>query len=337
MIDQANKKRHATEMTVDVFMIVLLLINLLLISFDWLFNIPYINVWLKQNASAFFEYYKTNISDNFLLIDLGFVAVFLTEFTVRWIISLARKDYNRWFYYPLIHWYDIVGCIPLSAFRVVRFLRIFSIMYRLYRLEIIRPEQSFLFRIGKKYYDILLEELTDRVIIKILIEMQEEVKNAGPTLDNIIKDVLRPKQDTLIDWLSERLSVSMNNSFKRSEADIRDYVTKSIASAFRKNDEIKIIEQIPIAGKAISVTLERSIADIGYNIIERVMNDLSSKKNRTLIYEITEVAFQSLEKKEKDEVLHALVLNTLVDVLESVKSQVSNTKRWKIRETRDKI
>ena len=58
------------------------------------------------------------------LYDLAFVVIFLTEFCVRWVAAVVRKTYMRWYFFPFIHWYDLIGCIPLGGARIFRFLRI---------------------------------------------------------------------------------------------------------------------------------------------------------------------------------------------------------------------
>lgn len=332
MSRQAPKDRkHIAFVIIDLIMVMLLLCNLLLISFDWIYTNTCLDQWLSAHVHSFFAFYDTHVHAHFLAIDMVFVGIFLTEFVISWIVAAARRQYHRWFFYPLIHWYDLLGCIPLDAFRVVRLLRIFTIVYRLHRLGIVRLDETYLYKTSRRYYDILLEMLTDRVAVNILTEIQEEVRQAGPTLESIVREVLRPKQEPLVDWISQQLTIGVKENFERNRRDIRKYVEEAIAKGFRTNDEIRTIEQIPIAGKVISTTLERSIGNIVYHIVENVARDLASTKNRMLVAEIAEMAFQAIEKKDEDDPLHRLVLETVEQVLESIKKQVS-THRWKLKE-----
>lgn len=333
----AHDRQYTVVMAVDILMVALLIANLLLISFDWLYTAADLSHRWAAHAPGVFRWYEQRVHDHFLLIDLGFIAVFLTEFFLRWVIAVVRQHYSKWFFYPFIHWYDLLGCIPLSAFRVVRILRVFSIVYRLYRLGILRIDRSPLFRLARKYYEILLEELTDRVVDNIIGEMQAEVKEAGPTLDHIVKNVLRPKKAPLVAWMSDKLAIAVGTYQGRREADIRKYVEQSIAAAFRKNGELRRLEQIPVAGKAISQTLERSIANIVHNIIDGALSDLASSKNRVVVDEIAEMALLSVEQDATDDTLHALFLDTVNEVLESIRKQVAHTKRWKEKERLEKL
>src|SRR5699024_6365167 len=127
-------------------MMVLLLVNLSLIIFDWLFLTSFVKEFLFTHANSFYHYYNENIHKNFLTIDLFFVAIFLTELLIRWGIAIRGHAYHRWFFYPFVHWYDTLGCIPIASFRFFRILRIVSIGYRLQRLSIIDLRKTYLFR-----------------------------------------------------------------------------------------------------------------------------------------------------------------------------------------------
>ena len=71
-------------LTVDFAMLLLLLINLSWMAFDWLFANPGFQGFLQINFPAFHEWYLHAIHYNFLAIDLVFIVIFLTEFLVRW-------------------------------------------------------------------------------------------------------------------------------------------------------------------------------------------------------------------------------------------------------------
>lgn len=42
----------------------------------------------------------------------------ITEFFVRWGISIVYKHHKRWFFFPFIHWYEILAIIPQLRFYV---------------------------------------------------------------------------------------------------------------------------------------------------------------------------------------------------------------------------
>ena len=115
----------------DFVMLVLIISNLFCLVFDTFFENRIVQDLLFWAFPGFTEFYKSQIHPNFLVYDLIFVSVYLSEFVLRWIIAIRRKTYYRWFFYPFVHWYDLIGCIPVGAFRWLRLLRVFSIVYRL--------------------------------------------------------------------------------------------------------------------------------------------------------------------------------------------------------------
>ena len=115
---------------IDLFMIALVLFNLGLILFDWLFQVQFVQSGLATLLPAFHDFYRDTIHNDFLFYDLCFVAVYLTEFVVRWIAAIVRNTYHRWFFYPFAHWYDLLGCIPVGSFRWLRILRVVSLLLR---------------------------------------------------------------------------------------------------------------------------------------------------------------------------------------------------------------
>jgi hypothetical protein len=328
---KALQERNLFFVLIDFLMMGLLVLNLALIIFDWIFVIPLINAFFASELPTFFTFYKTQIHTNFFEIDMAFVAVFLIEFLISWIVAVGRKTYHRWFFYPFIHWYDVVGCIPLSSFRFVRILRMFMILYRLQQLQVIDLSKSFIYATIKKYYEILVEEVSDRVVTNIIEEMQEEISRGGPVLDTIVGDVLRPKQTLIVDWFSRRIGDAARINFDRRKSEVQSYVKDTIGEAFQKNDVIKKVERVPMIGKGLSETLEQSIGNIIFNIIENAMADLASDRNRPVVEEATDIVFGAIETRDDDQ-LHGIVLETLIEILEVVKTEMVQVKRWKLRE-----
>ena len=166
-LNRLRESREGKWFLVDIFMLLLLIVNLLLLIVDGLYSFDEVSQWLFKYLPVIANAYQP-IHGNFLVIDLCFVALFLTEFIVRWGVSIRQKTYLRWYFFPFIHWYDLVGCIPLGAARMFRFLRVFSIVYRLQKFGVIDLRQTSLYRFVSFYYEVFLEEITDRVILKSL-------------------------------------------------------------------------------------------------------------------------------------------------------------------------
>ncbi len=315
----------------DILMITLLVVNLAWIVFDWLFEYELIRSYLYQIAPDFTDMYTATVHPRFILIDLMFVSVFLVEFFIRWAMAVYHRMYHRWFFFPFIHFYDLLGCIPVGGFRFLRLLRIISITYRLQKNGIIDLSDTALIRFIRKYYGILLEELSDRVTLNILSDIQREVRNGGPVVDRIVNEVVMPQRESLVEWMSHRIEKVANDNYDGYRDDIREYVQERINKAVDENEEFARLEQIPIFGSLVRNTIEKAIGDMVFSVINGIMQDLASERNRVLINEAADVLFDAILLKEEDTELNRLVVDTVDRSLEIVKQQVM-VQQWKLRD-----
>ena len=119
-INRENLKssHQLTWFIIDFVMLGLLILNLALIIWDSIYNFIAVQNLLKDYAPAIQELYHP-IHERFIFYDLIFVSIFLGEFVLRWGYSIKARVYDRWYFYPFIHWYDLVGYSgrqpPLSA------------------------------------------------------------------------------------------------------------------------------------------------------------------------------------------------------------------------------
>ena len=318
----------------DFLMIILLVVNLAWIVFDWLFEYEMLRGYLYGIAPDFTEMYASSIHPRFILIDLMFVSVFLTEFFIRWAMAVYQRIYHRWFFFPFLHFYDLLGCIPVGGFRFLRLLRIISITYRLQKNGIIDLSDTAVVRFIRKYHGILIEELSDRVTINILSDIQREVRTGGPVVDRIVNEVVMPQRESLVEWMSHRIEKVANDNYDGYREDIREYVQERINTALDENDEFARLELIPVFGSMVRSTVEKAIADMVFSVINGIMQDLASSRNRVLINEAADVMFDAILLKEEDTELNRLVVDTVDRSLEIVKQQVS-VQQWKLRDLAD--
>ena len=325
------KVNFYVAVVIDIIMMILLIINLSLIIFDWIFTVSIVNNLLQQYTPGFYQYYYNQIHLNFTAIDLMFVAAFLSEFLLSWILAIVQKVYYKWFFYPFIHWYDIIGCIPVGSLRFLRILRVFSILIRLQNLKIVDLSRTYLFAKLKKYYNIIVEEISDRVVVNIIQGVQEEIDEGGPVVDSIINQVIRPKQDILVEWISSRLEYALERDVLIKKKELDQYVKDVIAESLSKNNELKAIEQLPVMGKMITETIQNSISNIINNIIEKIITDLASYRNRELVNDTTNIILNSIEYEDEESMLKDVFKDISIEALEIVKKQVK-VQKWKIKE-----
>jgi hypothetical protein len=334
--DKLANSHQSGWIVVDIAMILLVIFNLGFIAFDFHFQFPAVQRFWQAITPGFYEWYAGFIHPNFYQIDLIFVAIFVTELTVRWGVAIKNKSHDKWFFYPFIHWYDVLGCLPLSGFRLLRFLRLFSLTYRLQRMGAIDVTSTFIYKKVNKYINILTEEISDRVVINVLNGVQEEVEKGHPVSDRIVQDVLLPRKDTLVEWLSQRVSGAVTISYDQHRTELRGYIDKVVAHSVKENNEIKTIAMIPGVGRTITTTLQHAVADITFNVVDNMMKDLASADNKRGVREITDAVFDAiLERDEENKELNEMIISMVSESLEVVKQEVL-VKQWLVKEQEEK-
>jgi hypothetical protein len=307
---------------IDLLMLALLIINLIWLLFDGLFATQAFKSVLASISPDLVTGYAP-VHENFVLYDLAFVVVFLTEFCIRWIASVMRKTYVRWYFFPFIHWYDLVGCIPLGGARIFRFLRIFSIFYRLQKYEIVDLRNTAVYRFIIFYYDVLVEELSDRIVVKVLSDAQKDIAAGSPLIEDISQQVLASRLPILTQWLSS-VMVHIGESIEHDDhgESVRSHVQKSVGKAVRGNSQVSTLKLVPMLGSTIEKTLEKSVTDIVTQSIINLLKDITPDK----IDDFVEHGIGRFSSE--DHMLDQEVLLIVNECLELVKQHVSQ-QRWK--------
>lgn len=312
---------------VDMLMLLLLVANLLLLIVEALYSNDAIRQLLAGFAPWLLDVYRP-VHDNFLLIDLCFVAAFLTEFLLRWIVAVRTRQYLRWYFYPFIHWYDLIGCIPLGATRVFRFLRVFSIIYRLQKYRIIDIRQFVLSRFGLFYYEVLLEEVTDRVIVKALSDVQGELQGNSQIMQDILEQVVYKRKDILASWVSLSLSHLGDSIERNKEGIVTQHLVDSVAEAMSNNEEVQRMRAIPMVGKLLEARLEKAVADIVVSTIVNLLKEMSEDKLLSML-DTRQGGEGQGDAVGNQAAVNAEIRSMVDDAIEVIKVRV-NEKKWKL-------
>lgn len=329
--------RQGTGLIIDLVMIALVLINLGLIFFDWSFSYHSFQVLLNLIYPPFVSWYASKIQPHTSFLDLIFVSIFLTELLIRWGIAVKRRTYDKWFFYPFIHWYDVLGCIPMSGvFKTFRLFRIVGMVVRLHNLGIINLRETYIYRKLKKYIDILVEEISDSVVTNVLNGLQGEVKKGNPVVEKIATQVIIPRQDELNAWLSVRISEAVSGVYIKHRMDFYLYLQEVITRSVRENQEIKRIALIPGIGKVITEILDSAISNVTFNVIDNMMEDVSKGRNLSAIQDIADqIITQLASHEESNAEMNKMITEVVNDALEVVKQQVK-IKQWRINELNER-
>lgn len=333
-MSQSDRTRAAFAVALDLVMLVLILVNLALIIFDWMFLNASFQAILEQYTPTFFAFYNDTIHANFFYIDLAFVSVFLLEIALRWGVAIWRQTYHRWFFYPFIHWYDVLGCIPISSFRFLRVLRVFAIIPKIQRLGLVDLKQTSAYATYAKYRDILMEEITDRVTVNILSGLQDGMQEGHPITRRIVREVVAPRQQALATAFAQRVQEAAAASYAPHREDFRAYIDARVQQAVDQNEEIGIIGQLPGVGRPVRTLLQRAISDITFHVVDDVLHDVAALDNNRLMAEITERSSDALLHSPYDERLNTILQRIIVDALELIKEHVQ-IQQWKIQEQTD--
>lgn len=317
------KSQEGPWLLLDMAMLGLLIINLVWIILDSLYATSLVQGWLKSISPAIVDAYAP-VHANFRLIDLCFIAVFLTEFCIRWAVSVYGKEHLRWYFYPFVHWYDLVGCIPVSGARILRLLRVISILYRLHKYQIIDLHNTALFRFVKFYVNVIVEELSDRIVVKVLSDAQKDISAGSPLIQDVVEQVLASRQQVIYDWaanLMTHLGESIQHP-ERGEA-FRQHVTTSVGRAVTNNAQVSNLNLFPVVGSQLEKMLEKAVTDIVTQSIVHLLTDITPEKLHQALDQ-TVSSFKAQNEAAFDQEI-LLVVN---ECLELVKEHVS-TQRWK--------
>lgn len=313
----------------DLVMITLVIANLGLIVFDWLFAIPFVQDLFARYTPDFHQLYSSTIHANFLYYDLWFVAVYLTEFGFRWIVAAYRGTYHRWFFFPFANWYDLLGCIPVGGFRWLRVLRVVTLLVRLQRMGIVDLRDTYLGKTLIKYYNVIIEELSDRIVINVLEGIQRQVRTGNPLIHRIEDEVLAPRKQALVDYLAQRIAESVYYTHDRYRRELGEYLLYLSDETIARTAAGSRLAAIPGAGPRAIALIGDTVRELGTALTDQFVDDVANPAYRNRLDELlTEVIAQAGGGREE---LNELIQSTTLDILEQVKAEV-NVKQWKLAE-----
>jgi hypothetical protein len=311
-------------------MVVLVIINLIMMAIQFNFENETIRSVLKQYAYPFYEAYLP-VYRNFVFIDGIFVAIFITEILIRWMIAIYHQTYHRWFFYPFVRWYEVLGCIPIGSFRILRIFRIVAIIIRLHRLKLIDIKQWYLYKVFMKYMNVLTEEISDRVVVNVIEGIQDEVKTGIPLTEKIVEEVIVPRKEVLVNFIAHRVQKVTRDQYSVNKEQLREYIKSSVVHAIRQNENIRLLEQLPLVGKAVSATIQQSVYDITFHTIDNIFEKMATEESRLVIEKITDGIIEAILIKEEDRQLQTTFIDIIVHSLDLIKEQVK-IQQWKLKE-----
>ncbi len=319
-------KKVMPLLIVDLLILALISLNLLWLLTDTLIMNTGVGILLNQQAPHLVAAYHKNWHPHLKLYDTLFTLFLLTELALRWTWAIYQKTYHRWFFYPFVHWYDVLACLPSLQF--LRLLRLVSVFYRLHKLGILLIGTS-LIRISQKYYAILLEEISDRIVLNVLDGVQKELKTNNPVASELREKVLVPQKPIITKWLANRISHLVDISYKKHEQELAHYLHNLTYQAISHNPEWQQLKRrLPFVGSLIEHELNAVVSSLVNDMVQTVLKDLSKSDNAAL-EDLANAAFDTFTLSDAQ--LDVAVENIVVDAIEIIKKQVA-VQQWKLEE-----
>lgn len=278
---------------------------------------------LKENFYR--EFNRTGrLADHFWIIDLPFLVLFWVEFIVRWSLALRRKTHAQWFFFPIFNWYDVLGLIPMQVFRPFRLLRAVSMYMRLRRSELSSVGKDFASRTVAYVSNIITEEVSDRVAVRILDEYAEEIRDG--THLRIIESTLGPRREEIEQVLAEHVRLLLTN--EETLSSFGDLLRLNLERAVENSESLHAIPLPNAILRPVVKTVGEIIID---TTLESVMATLDSDEGVESLRELAASIVDSILCSPALEETTSLVEDITLHVIEHMKETVS-VRKWALSE-----
>ena len=261
-----------------------------------------------------------NLTDNFWKIDLPFLLIFAAEFFIGWFVSVRRGIYATWFLYPLFHWYDLLGIIPLKQFRLFRLFRVASIYIRLHQSEYSKVGDDVISRTVKYFANIISEEISDMVSLRILNETQSEIRDG--THQKIIRSVATTHRDALSRELANQLQEILTSEEVREQA--RGFMNANLEQAVESADALRMVPLPDVVLRPLVVT----VGQVVFNAFaDTLAATLSSEEGHAAVETMIGDAVDGLIVEMTEGELEQIVTEISLQVIDHVKESVA-VRKW---------
>lgn len=264
--------------------------------------------------------------DHFWMVDLPFLILFVVEFMVRWSLAVRRRTYPRWFLFPVTHWYDLLGLMPATELRVFRLFRVASIYMRLKRSDLSRIGKDALSRGVAYVSNIIAEEISDVVALRILSETQEEIRD-GTHLriwDRAVASRRRKIEEVLVAQVRE---VLLNPA---TQERVRKLMRLNLETAIERSEAL---DSVPLPNRILHPLVRSLGLVILDTTLETVAASLESDEGQEAAQELVATVMDQVLQGPGREVVASLSEEISLDVIERMKEAVA-VKKWALPERR---
>ncbi|MFW1950920.1 preprotein translocase subunit SecA [Acinetobacter beijerinckii] len=320
-----NSKFFKLFLIYDIFMVFIIVFNLFCLGMNF-FLMSNIGQWFFDTIQLpmVLEFYRTHLHPWVIITEAWFIIFLIVELFVRWGISIANKHHTRWWFFPFIHWYEILAIIPH-----LRFLRLFRagvIAYRLYELgykvvpDNIRLKALF-------YYRVVMEELSDRVVISVIDGVRQELETSS-SHKKIIHDLVDHHRQLFTVTLSSLLQESLARTLQQQQPFITQKVGVIVNQAIEDTPELtQLLRLIPIVGGRIEQQIQSIGQRLGENISAGLIEPFTAGSPNAPNQNYQLIAEKVSEINIDNKYLEELVESVVFESLEAIRKQVK-VKQW---------
>jgi hypothetical protein len=260
------------------------------------------------------------LTDHFWMIDLPFLILFWIEFIARWYLALRRRTHAKWFFFPIFNWYDVLGLIPLGAFRIFRLLRAVSMYMRLRRSELTNVGQDIFSRTVAYVSNIITEEVADRVALRILSELHEEISDGTHT--RIVRSTVEPRLDEVRQVLASQIRTILTDP--TTLANLRALLQLNLDAAVEESQTLKAV---PMPGVVLRPLVRATGGLILDTALEAISATLDSEEGQRALDEVADSIIDAVAYGPGLAQVEALTKDVTLQVIDHLKELVA-VKKW---------
>jgi len=322
-------RREAPWLVLDLFVLALITVNLVLLLADTLLLNSGAGLLLGRFQPELITAWRTEWHHPVWLYDTILTGFLIGELALRWAVAVYGRTYHRWFFYPFIHWYDVLGCLP--GLQALRLFRLVTVFYRLNRMGLLLIGGGLIIT-ARKYYNIVLEEISDRIVLNVLEGVRQEIRAGGPVSEQVRERILDPHRDTLVQWTAAGLSQIAAQGFQPHRQQLAEYMRQVTAEAIHHNPNWRSLRRkLPLVGPAVEEELHEITADLVNSLTTRILSDLGRPGNPAMQV-VSEALYTNLTRPDPQ---MALTLEAIaLEILDLLKSQIA-VQHWKREEHRE--
>jgi hypothetical protein len=256
-------------------------------------------------------------TDNFLMLDAPFIALFGLEFLARTFYLTRRNRNLKWLDAMLWRWYDLLLLIP-----VWQWLRVIPVAIRLDQAELIHLDrirdqatQGFVTNIS--------EELTEAVLVQVIDQLQSGI-STGSLTQWAMNSLNRPYQDInqrdeIREIITRILDVTVNQALPQVKPELEAVIRHAMEGVLEQSPVYKGFKSIPLMGSVPSQMNEQLISSLtsgAYEALSKALEDeQAAELISTLVRNLGSAMVQGLQEGNSLDELQGL----LADLMEEVK------------------